>query len=126
MSLSSADAELLRHKRRLRLRLGRTRRRIDRRARAARLRGRELLSWQTYVRRYPGNMLMGIFGLGLALAAGLGSRGLGRWLGLRLFRRALREGERRLGKELQWLWTASDPQADHPRDADSGSAHASE
>ena len=119
------DADLLRRKRRLRLRLGRARRRIDRRIRSTEHRGRELLHWRTYARRYPGNIVLGTFGLGLALSAGLGARGLSRWLGLRLFRRAASEGERLLGEELRWLWTASTPKTDDSSADDSRSTDGS-
>jgi hypothetical protein len=105
MALSEADHDLHVRKRRLRLELGRVRRRIDRRVRGSQRRARERADWRTYARRYPGNLLLGAFGLGLALSAGLNARRLSRWLGVRLFRRALHEGEKRLGRELARLWT---------------------
>jgi len=122
MAGSEIEADLLHQKRRLRLRLGRARRRIDRRSRATQRRGRDLLDWRTYVQRYPGNVLLGTFGLGLALSAGLGGRRLSRWLGMRLFRRAVREGEHLLGEELRWLWTAAEPKAEKTSTDDSRSS----
>jgi len=123
MGLSSADLELARRKRRLRLEMARLRRRVDRRTRSAGTRGRELLHWRTYARRYPGNVLLGAFGLGLALSAGLRGRGLSRWLGLRLVRRGLRETERRLGRELARIWAKPPPTADHADTAGTSTSH---
>jgi len=113
MSVSSPDRDLHRRKRRLRLELGRVRRRIDRRVRGSQRSARQLLDWRTYARRYPGNAMLGAFGLGLALSAGLGARGVSRWLGLRLFRSALRDAEKRLGRELADIWAESTPAGDH-------------
>ena len=70
-------------KRRLRLQIGRTRRRIDRRMRMLEREARRLIWWPTWVRRLPGQSLVGALGAGLT-AAGLGSkrrlRALGRYL----------------------------------------------
>jgi len=122
MSDSAITADPGQRKRLLRLRLGRARRRIDGRLRGTQNRGRELLDWRTYARRYPGNVLLGTFGLGLALSAGLGGRSLARWLGMRLLRRGLRQGEQLLGEELRWLWDAAGPNAEStprkPRSSD--------
>jgi len=113
MSLASPDPDLHLRKRLLRLQMGRVRRRIDRRVRSSQRRARELLDWRTYARRYPGNAMLGAFGLGLALSAGLGARGFSRWLGLRLVRRALRDAQQRLGRELADIWAESTPAGDH-------------
>ena len=72
----------------LRLRIGRNRRRIDRRLRASGEQVRRLRSWTTYVRWRPGSAMQAAFGVGLALSAGFGARRWARWLGLRLVRDA--------------------------------------
>jgi hypothetical protein len=118
MSVAFPDRDLCRRKRRLRLEMGRVRRRIDRRVRSSQRRARELLHWRTYARRYPGNATLGAFGLGLALSAGLGGRRVSRWLGLRLVRRALRDVGRRLGRELAEIWAESTPAGDHATTTD--------
>jgi hypothetical protein len=52
-------------RRELRVKIGRARRRIDVRLRATATEGRKLMSWQTYVARYPGSSLLAAFGLGV-------------------------------------------------------------
>jgi hypothetical protein len=81
--------DLQQRRRRLRLRIARLRRRIDRRLHAACRRGRKLLSWRSYVRRYPGYAALAALGAGLTLGAGLKSRRLLDWLGARLLRRGV-------------------------------------
>lgn len=56
----------LQEKRDLRLKIGRTRRRIDKRLRATEAEGRKLASWRTYVTRYPGPAVAAAFGAGLS------------------------------------------------------------
>lgn len=73
----------------LRLRIGRSRRRIDGRLRATRSRARQLLSWKTYVERYPAWALAAAVGVGLAAAAGVRPRRVARWLGRSLVRHLL-------------------------------------
>ena len=60
----------------LRLRIGRLRRRIDARIRAAENETRRLTSWRTYVKNYPVSAILGALGVGLALSAGLSARRL--------------------------------------------------
>ncbi len=108
--------ELQHRKRELRLKIGRLRRQIDRRARAARGESARLISWRTVVRHVPGSAMLAAFGVGLALAAGLSARSLGRWLGLRMVRHALGEGRRAMGAELRRLWADSAPRAEAPGD----------
>jgi hypothetical protein len=90
----------------LRLRIARARRRMDRHLVAASASGRQLLSWQTYVRRYPGYAVLAALGAGLTLSAGLKRGGWGRRLGARLVTQA----GGRIG-ELVWQelrsWVAS-------------------
>jgi hypothetical protein len=102
-----------RRKRDLRLRIGRLRRRLDARARATQGHAARLVSWKTYVRRWPGLAVLAALGLGLSASAGLGR---GRWgprLGLRLVRRVANKAGDRFWQEVQRLWTESAP--DHPR-----------
>jgi len=94
-------------KRELRLKIGRLRRRIDGRVRAARQESERLLSWRTVVRGLPGSSVMAAFGVGLALAAGLSARSMGRWFGLRLVRQSLRNGRHAVWTELGRIWANS-------------------
>jgi hypothetical protein len=104
----TADLDLQRAKRRLRIRIARLRRRIDRRVRSVRDEGRRLVSWRTYVRRYPAQAVLAAMGLGLAASAGVSRRGL-RLLGFHLVRRAVGKAFDRLGRELAASWAESKP-----------------
>jgi hypothetical protein len=99
--------ELLRRKRELRLRVGRSRRRIDARLRASRDSTRQLLSWRTYVVRYPAWALAAAVGAGLAASAGLKPARMSRWLGLSLVRHALGGVRQQLWAELARVWSES-------------------
>jgi hypothetical protein len=103
------DDPLLRRKRELRLRIGRCRRRIDRRLRATEDRGRSLLSWRTYVARYPAWALAAAVGVGLTASAGLRPARIARWLGLSLVRQALGGIGQQFRVDLHQLWTDSTP-----------------
>jgi hypothetical protein len=103
------DDELQRRKRDLRLRIGRLRRRIDGRLRAAEKHSRQLLSWRTYATRYPGWTLVAALGAGLAASAGLRSGRASRWVGMRLFRRAFRQIQQHVWHEWKRIWTESVP-----------------
>lgn len=96
----------------LRLRIGRNRRRIERRLRAAREQTRRLRSWTAWAKWRPGPMVQAAFGVGLALSAGLGARRWGRWLGLRLARNAWTQLRGSLLTELQHFWRRAD-EAEH-------------
>jgi len=96
-------------KRELRVRIGRLRRRIDRRARATRDDAARAVSWRTYAAKYPGNLLLGALGLGLALSAGLSARRLAPWIGRRLLGRSLRQARRHAWKEAERLWRDATP-----------------
>jgi hypothetical protein len=97
-----------RAKRQLRLRIGRLRRRIDRRVRRLQREGHRLVSWRTYVRRYPAQALAAAVGLGLAASAGLSGR-LAQRLGFHLARRAVDRAVNRAWKELGAIWAESTP-----------------
>ena len=99
--------ELLRRKRELRLRIGRSRRRIDRRLRASRDHTHELLSWRTYVVRYPACALAAALGAGLAASAGFRPSRICRRLGLSLVRHAIGGVRQGLWTELRQIWTDS-------------------
>jgi len=105
-----ADPQRESAKREIRRRIGRSRRRIDGRLRAVQRRGRELLSWRAYVRRFPGYAALGAMGVGLALSAGFARRRLARWIGLKLLRRTSNHLARLFWKELRQLWADSAPQ----------------
>ena len=104
------DPEQEQAKRELRLRIGRLRRQIDRRLRAAQRHGRRLLSWRTYVTRFPGYAIVGALGAGMVVSAGSARRRLTRWLGLRLVRRASDQLSRALWRELRQIWADATPE----------------
>jgi hypothetical protein len=75
------DVELENRKRQLRAESARLRRRIDSDLAGVRGETSELVSWRTYVRRFPVASLAAAFGVGLILAAGFSPRRWSRWLG---------------------------------------------
>ena len=101
--------EVRRRKQALRLRIGRSRRRIDARLRATGDQVRQLLSWRTYVVRYPAWALAAAFGVGLAASAGLRPARLSRWLGLSLVGHAYGRFQQQLWADLRRVWTDSTP-----------------
>ena len=109
MSVRIVDAEEERKRRELPRRIGRLRRRIDARIRASQREARRLASWRTYVRRSPGNAVLGALGVGLALSAGLSARRLSRWLGMRLIRHAADHAWGQVRRELRQIWADSTP-----------------
>jgi hypothetical protein len=102
-----------RARRDLRLRIGRLRRRIDRRIRALEREGRRLASWRTYVRRYPAHAVLAAMGLGLAVSAGPRG-GWGRQVGMHLLRRMGKRGGDRIWSELERIWRESKPEGPPP------------
>ena len=98
-----------RHRRKLRTRIGRLRRRIDRRVRSAEHEGRRLLSWRTYVSRYPAGAVATAFGVGLAFSTGLAGRRLLRMLGARMIRRGLSHLGTEAWREVGRIWADSTP-----------------
>ena len=76
------DLQYERTARELRQQIGRLRRRIDGRLRAAGRETRRLTSWRTYVKRFPGCAVLTALGTGLILSAGLSAHRIARWLGL--------------------------------------------
>jgi len=107
MPRRTVDTETERTIRDLRRRIGRLRRHIDGRIRRTERHGRRLLAWQTYVKRLPAVGLLGAFGAGLALSAGVVRRRLSRWVGLRLMRRAMNRFGRLAWNEIQQVWADS-------------------
>jgi hypothetical protein len=113
--MRAVDAELLRHKRNLRLRIGRSRRQLSGRLRASRDGIGQLLSWRTYVVRYPGWALAAALGAGMAASAGFRPGRMSQRLGLSLVRRAFGGFQQRLGAELRRVWDDSTPdRVNHP------------
>jgi len=110
MCIPSKEDDLQGRKRELRLRIGRSRRRVDRRLRGTRDRAKELLSWRTYVVRYPVWALAAALGTGWAASAGLKPSVWSRWLGLALVRHGLGGIQRRLWADIQRIWTDSMPE----------------
>lgn len=106
----TASVENQRTKRELRLRIGRLRRRIDRRVRSVRDEGSRLASWRTYVERYPGYAILVALGAGLTASAGLGRGGWSRFLGQQLVRRMVAKAVDVGWEELKDLWAESAPE----------------
>ena len=109
MSIRILNNELLRRKRDLRLRIARSRRRIDGRLRATRNSAKQLVSWQTYVVRYPAWALAAALGVGMAVSAGLRPGRMSRWLGLSLVRHAFGGFQQQFWAELRRIWTDTTP-----------------
>jgi len=109
MPSRSNHDEVLRRKRELHLRIGRSRRRIDGRLRATKDDARRLLSWRTYVVRYPGWALVAALGAGMAASAALRPARVSRWLGGTLLEQAFGGLRRQFVAEMQNLWTDSTP-----------------
>lgn len=109
MSSRVAHADLPRTRRRLRLRIGRLRRRLDGRVHASRRHAARLLSWRTYVRLYPGYAFLGAMALGASVSAGLGGGRWARLLAARMVRRIGEGAGQKLWEELLRLWARSAP-----------------
>ena len=99
--------DILCRKRELHLRIGRSRRRIDGRLRATRDSARQLLSWKTYVVRYPGWALAAALGAGMAASSALRPRRISRWLGYALVQKAFGGFQQQLWSELRRMWNES-------------------
>ncbi len=102
-------AEILRRKRELHLRIARSRRRIDRRLRAAHDEGRRLLSWRTYVARYPLWAMAAALGAGMTASSLLRPARITRWLGRSIIQQAFGGFQQQLWNELRKTWTESTP-----------------
>ena len=83
------DVEPEEEKRKLRAEAARLRRRIDRDLAGASYETKRLLSWQTYVKRYPLPTLAGAFGIGLTASAVISRSNWKRWLAGKLFSAAV-------------------------------------
>ena len=101
--------ELHRRKRELHIRIGRSRRRVDRRLHAVGGSVGRLTDWRTYAARYPGWFLAAGFGVGMAASAAFRSAPITRWLSRSLIARATAGLRRGLVAELARLWRESDP-----------------
>jgi hypothetical protein len=99
--------DILRRKRELHLRIGRSRRRIDGRLRAAKDHARRLLSWRTYAVRYPGWALAAALGAGMTASSVLQPGRIARWLGRSLMRQAFGGFQQQLWNELGRVWKDS-------------------
>jgi hypothetical protein len=105
--MSSQKEEALGHKRELRLRIARSRRRIDRRLRTVNDEARRLFSWKTYVIRFPVQALAAALGVGFVASAGLNRGRVARWLGALLLRQAGQGFLRGLWVALLDVWKKS-------------------
>ena len=104
-----ATDDILRRKRHLHLRIGRSRRRIDGRLRAAGDEARRLVSWRTYAVRYPGLALAAALGAGLTASSLLRPGRIARWLGRSLLHQAFGGVRQQLWKELRRTWDDTAP-----------------
>jgi hypothetical protein len=96
-------------KRRLRSESARLRRRIDTGLANVRGETKKLVSWSTWVRRFPVASLAAAFGVGLVLSAGLSPRRWSRWLGRHTVAAALAALRTGAYSELLALWNESRP-----------------
>jgi hypothetical protein len=101
--------DILRRKRELHLRIGRSRRRIDRRVRATKDSARQLLSWRTYVVRHPGWSLLVALGAGLSASNLLRPKRMAGWLGSAFVHQAFGGLKQQIWNELRRTWTESTP-----------------
>jgi hypothetical protein len=101
--------DILFRKRKLHLRIARSRRRIDARLRTTNGHARQLLSWRTYVVRHPAWALAAALGAGLTASSLLRPARIGRWLGYSLVRQAFGGVQRHFWTELQSIWRDSNP-----------------
>ncbi|MGA2060874.1 MAG: hypothetical protein ABSG67_10365 [Thermoguttaceae bacterium] len=101
------DSEIEQRKRELHMRIGRMRRRIDKRMHAVGQQGRRLASWREYVSRYPSYALLAAFGVGLAASGGTWRARLLRRLGSQAVRHTAQRAGRHLWQEIQRIWTES-------------------
>jgi len=115
MSQPTIDAEQVRVKRQLRLKIGRLRRRINGHIRGSQRQGRLLLSWRTYVKRYPAGMLAAAFGVGMATSTGLKGPRLLRSICSLLVRRGTGTVTEGVRNELRRLWEESAPRRNSDR-----------
>jgi hypothetical protein len=97
----------------LRLEIARLRRRIDGRIRRAEGNGRRLLSWQTYVVRYPGYAVLAALSVGAAVSGGLRA-GWSKYFGQFLARRLGSELADAIWDEARAIWRDSRPDSDSP------------
>ncbi len=74
----------------------------------------QLLSWRTYVVRYPAWAVAAALGAGMAASAGLKPARLSRSLGLSLVRHAVGKFQQELWAELRRVWSdAMSDKVDH-------------
>ena len=100
--------DILCRKRELHRRIGRSRRRIDRRLRGTKDQARQLLSWRTYAVRYPGWALAAALGAGMTASSILRPGRIARWLGRSLMHQAFGGFRQEIWNELQRVWEDSD------------------
>jgi len=108
------DSQRDTEKRRLRVAIARSRRRIDRRLRGSATATRRLTHWKTYVERFPGPALVAALGFGWVLAAGLRPRVLIGVLGGRFVRQLSKQLSDRLWGELSEFWQQTAPDRTEP------------
>lgn len=116
----SIDVEREQAKRELRAEAARLRRRIDRDMAGASFETKRLLSWQTYVKRYPIAALAGAFGIGLTASAVLSRSNWKRWLAAKLFSSAVASVKAGVLSEVLAAWQQSRNGAVAPEPVEAG------
>ncbi|HEY4759080.1 MAG TPA: hypothetical protein VIH42_00725 [Thermoguttaceae bacterium] len=106
-----SGTDIQKHKRELRLKIGRMRRRINNHWYGAQREGRRLVSWRYYAARYPGYALLAAFGVGMAASGGFRRGWLMRRMGLLALRQATGNVGRHLWQEFQRIWSESGDKA---------------
>jgi len=100
----------LAEKRAIRLQIGRSRRRIDRRLRSLEREGRRMVSWRIWAKHMPTQSVVAALGAGLAALARLPKRRL-RALGVQLRRRVRSQTLDAVLRDLRRLWMQPTPPA---------------
>ena len=118
----ASNVDIPAEKRAIRLRIGRARRRIDRRLRAIEREGWRLISWRIWLRWPPARSLLASLGSGLAAPGRLRP---GRWMrvwGRFLARRAKDPALAGIFRHLADLWKRSAPEQEksEPKTSDGG------
>jgi hypothetical protein len=111
-------------RREIRARIARLRRRIDGHLHRAEGHGRRLLSWRTYVTRYPLLAAGAALGLGLLVSARVKPNVLVRWFGRYMLRGAQVRMIGLMGQEFAGLWDVLKSHLQAGRGADATAASA--
>lgn len=123
VAFMDSDSNLPAEKRAIRLRIGRARRRIDRRLRAIEREGRRVVSWRTWLGWPPAQSLLASLGFGLAASGRLRPKRWMQVLGRYLARRAKDPALAAAFRQLTALWGHSGRKDDTAPPASDGGEH---